>query len=343
MTESTTTNKNNMLLSIACFIVLIAGLQAAQTIIVPMLMALLLMFIMLPGMQALMRYKVPTPLAITVVISFFLIITVGLFVFVGSSITQFLNKLPLLQQQIQQQLPIWLNHLSHYGIEISPKIILSYIDPSAAMRLVAAIFTGLGNTLANLFFILLLVILLLFESADLSSKRAYLGKHAPSNESVQSFVEKVNHYLLVKLAISAATGGLVALLLWFFGLDYPLLWGLLALLFNFIPNIGSIIAAIPAILLALLQLDAQSALFITLGYSLINIIMGNIIEPKFMAQGVGLSTLIVFISLIFWGFVFGPIGMLLSIPLTMIAKLALEVSEQSRWIAVLMSPPLQQP
>jgi AI-2 transport protein TqsA len=120
------------------------------------------------------------------------------------------------------------------------------------------------------------------------------------------------------------------------GVDFAPTWGLLAFLLNFIPNIGSIIAAVPAILLALIQLGLPSALLTLLGYLVVNITIGNFLEPRVMGRSLGLSTLVVFLSLLFWGWVLGPIGMVLSVPLTMTAKIALAVNEDTRWLAVLL-------
>ena len=121
------------------------------------------------------------------------------------------------------------------------------------------------------------------------------------------------------------------------GVDYPVLWGLLAFFFNFVPNIGSVIAAVPAIVLAMIQTDLLTTLLTAIGYLVINVIVGNFLEPKIMGKGLGLSTLVVFLSLVFWGWVLGPVGMLLSVPLTMIVKISLENFEQTRWMAILLS------
>jgi predicted PurR-regulated permease PerM len=156
-------------------------------------------------------------------------------------------------------------------------------------------------------------------------------------EQIDQFLLSVNNYLAIKTLVSIATGIVVSIMLWAFGLDFPILWGVLAFLLNFIPNIGSIIAAVPAISLAILQLGPAQAGFIGLGYLTINTVMGNVVEPKYLGKGLGLSALVVFLSLIFWGWLLGTVGMLLSVPLTMILKIGLQSSAEGRWFAVLLS------
>lgn len=123
-----------------------------------------------------------------------------------------------------------------------------------------------------------------------------------------------------------------------FGVDQYVLWGFLAFLLNYVPNIGSIIAAVPAVLLALVQGGFDLALWATLGYVIVNVVVGNVIEPRIMGQGLGLSTLVVLLSLVFWGYILGPVGMLLSIPLTMMVKIGLEGNEQTQWVSILLGP-----
>ena len=152
----------------------------------------------------------------------------------------------------------------------------------------------------------------------------------------KDFTESVNRYLALKTMFSLLTGVVIWIWLAILGVDFSLLWGLVAFLLNFVPNIGSIIAAIPAVLMALIQLGMGSALLTSLGYVVVNVVVGSIIEPKFMGRGLGLSTLVVFLSLVFWGWVLGPVGMVLSVPLTMILKIALESNEDTRWVAILL-------
>ncbi len=120
------------------------------------------------------------------------------------------------------------------------------------------------------------------------------------------------------------------------GVDFPLLWGMLAFLLNYIPTFGSILAAIPPVLLAMVQLGPGHAIAALAVFVMLNVLLGNFVEPYFMGRRLGLSTLVVFLSLVFWGWVWGPVGMLLSVPLTMIVKIMLENTEDLSWIAVLL-------
>ena len=133
------------------------------------------------------------------------------------------------------------------------------------------------------------------------------------------------------------TGVLIWIGLELVGLDFAPIWGFIAFLLNFVPNIGSILAAVPGVLLALLQLDPTGVMIVIGIYVAVNMVVGNIIEPTIMGQRVGLSVLAVFLSLVFWGWMFGPVGMLLSVPLSMAVKFTAQANPQTRWLAVLLS------
>jgi predicted PurR-regulated permease PerM len=226
-------------------------------------------------------------------------------------------------------------------MDINSQLLRENLDPSAAMGMAGDLLSGLGNVLANTFLIILTVIFLLVEATALPNKWAVMAQDAPSTTGFGKFLDSVNSYMAIKGWVSLATGTIIAIWLAILDVDYPLLWGLLAFLFNFVPNIGSIIAAIPAVLLALVQFGPGAAIGAGAGYLAVNIVMGNVVEPRFMGKGVGLSTLVVFISLVFWGWVLGPVGMLLSVPLTMVVKLALETRRDTCWIAVLLGPDIE--
>jgi AI-2 transport protein TqsA len=194
----------------------------------------------------------------------------------------------------------------------------------------------------NAFLILLTVIFILLEASSISAKiRAISGSTGESESQFDKFIKNINRYMAIKTVTSLGTGICVAIWLKILGVNYPLLWGFLAFLLNYVPSIGSILAMVPAVLLAFIQMGGTKALFTVLGYLVINILIGSIIEPRVMGRGLGLSTLVVFLSLIFWGWVLGPVGMLMSVPLTMTVKIALDSSEGTHWAGILLGTEAQ--
>lgn len=328
----------SFLISAAAFVVIIAGMQAAASILVPFLLAAFIAIICLPPLRWFIA-KGLSP-ASSVFILTFLIVALGMLTgaFVGASIADFTNNLALYQERLQQQTGDLITWLSGLGISLDTHMLREHFDPSIAMDMAGNLLAGLGNALTNTFLIVLTVIFLLIEMTALPHKWSAMDGKAPAIESFEQFADTVSSYFAIKTWISLVTAVLITIWLMILGVDYAPLWGLIAFLFNFVPNIGSIIAAIPAVLLALVQLGVGDAVLAGLGFIMVNIVMGNVIEPRFMGRGIGLSTLVVFLSLIFWGWVLGPVGMLLSVPLTMIVKIALETRAETRWLAILIGP-----
>jgi len=331
-------SKLNVVMGAAAFVVVVAGMQAAASLLVPFLLAAFIAIICLPPLNWLTARRVPSGAAVLIIALAIVLIGMLIGAFVGSSIADFSHNLPTYQLRLKALTGNTLHWLTGMGITISSRSVLDALDPSAAMGMAGKLLAGLGNALANTFLIVLTVIFLLIEATSLPHKWRVMGNNAPSMQGFESFVASVSAYFSIKTWVSLATGVFISIWLAVIGVDYPLLWGLVAFLFNFVPNIGSIIAAVPAILLVLVQLGGGEALLAGLGYVIANVVMGNVVEPKFMGKGVGLSTLVVFLSLVFWGWVLGPVGMLLSVPLTMIVKLALESRQDTQWLAVLLGP-----
>lgn len=333
----------HILLITACIIIIIAGLKLAAPLMVPLLLSAFVAIICLPPLYFLLNKGVNVTASVFIVTG--LLVCLGLLVslFAGSAIADFSQNLPTYQSRIQGQTAHLVQWLSDLGFDIPKGSILETFDPSAVMKMVGNLLSSIGNALTNAFLIILIVIFLLFEAVALPHKWKAMDGHAPSTDSFSRFLKTVHSYLVIKSLVSIATGLFITIWLSILGVDYPVLWGLMAFLFNFVPNIGSIIAAVPAVMLAMVQLGIDSAAYTALGYVVINLIMGNVIEPRFMGKGVGLSTLVVFLSLVVWGWILGPVGMLLSVPLTMIVKLACEAKPETHWIAILLGPDIEAP
>ncbi|WP_057831664.1 AI-2E family transporter [Colwellia sp. TT2012] len=324
--------------TVAAIFIIFAGIKIAANILVPFLLSVFIAIICNPLITKASEFKIPKAISIIFVIAFFVTMAVFLTGLVGSSLNELSQHIPQYRVQLKQQF-VWLtDFFSKYDIQLSTSIVTEYFDPAAAMGLAAEMLSSFGSVMANLFLIILTVVFMLFESSSFPHK-LHLALDDPQMrlKQIERFISSVNHYIAIKTLVSLATGCIVSLMLWGFGLDFFLLWGVLAFLLNYIPNIGSIIAAVPPMTLAILQLGIGDAGAIGAGFILINMVMGNLIEPRYLGKGLGLSTLVIFLSLIFWGWLLGTVGMLLSVPLTMILKIGLENSPEGRWLAVMLS------
>ncbi len=320
----------------AAFVVLVAGMKAAEPLLVPFLLSVFIALIFSPLLLLLKSWKVPGAAAILLIVFFVIGLGSIMGAVVGSSIQDFRQDLPEYQARLQNMTEGLLSWLAAKGIGIEAESLRQTINPGVVMQMAGNTLASFGNVMTNAFLILLTVIFILAEEVGFADKLAQARGGAGSSEALASFSSSVNRYLGIKTALSLLTGLLVIVMLWAMGVDYPVMWGLLAFLLNFVPTVGSILAAVPAVLLALLQLTPLMAGLVAGGYVLINVVVGNVIEPRWMGKGLNLSPLVVFLSLVFWGWVLGPVGMLLSIPLTILVKIGLEGDAQTRWIGIML-------
>ena len=326
----------------AALIIIIAGMKQAASLLVPFLLSIFIAVISFPLMSRLQQSGFSKGLSLTMVMLLVISIGIGLTVLVGSSLTDFSRSLPDYQQKITAEWGQAIVWLQDHGISVADKL-KAIADPAAAMGLISSILKGFGNVLTNSFLIILTVVFLLMEAAGVTQKIILMREQAKEEESdkedfSQVFVDKLREYMSMKTIISMITGIIIWLAMWLIGLDFPVLWGVLAFMLNFVPNIGSIIAAVPAVMLALVQLGFSSALLVMAVYVATNVLIGSVIEPRYMGKGLGLSTLVVFVSLVFWGWVLGSVGMLLSVPLTITVKLALDCKPETKWLGHLLGP-----
>lgn len=323
-------------LTLAAFVVVVAGMRAAQDLLVPFLLSLFIAIIVTPLLNWLRGKNIPTGVAVVLIILLILLAGFLVAVLVGSSLTDFSNSLPAYQEGLTIKTNEFLAFFEERGLKIVDETFMEFIDPGAAMRLTSRLLTGLGNLLGDTFLILLIVVFMLLETAAFSAKLSRaVEPDSPGVDRTSVFLDNIKRYMVIKTWTSLGTGFIATIWLTAWGVDYAILWGLLTFLFNYIPNIGSIIAAIPPVLLALITLGPWTSLAIALGYLAINTGIGSFLEPRLMGQGLGLSTLIVFLSLIFWGWVLGPVGMILSIPLTMSMKIGLSSFNETQWLSAL--------
>lgn len=321
----------------AAFVIVVAGMRAAEQLLVPFLLSLFIAVIASPPLVWLKRRGVPTGIAILMIMG--VIIGAGVLVgtVVGSSISSFRQDLPHYQVRLTALSHMFFNQLQPLGIDMDFTQLRESLNPATALALAGTTLSSFGNMMTNAFLIILTVVFILAEEMRFADKLRQANPDCDHTLlAIKRFTQSVNHYMALKTALSFLTGLIIMVWLWVQGVDYFVLWGLLAFLLNFVPTLGSILAAIPAVLLSLVQLGLGDAFITALGFVLVNVVIGNFLEPRIMGRGLDLSPLVVFLSLVFWGWVLGPIGMLLSVPLTMTVKIAAESFEDTRWLGVLL-------
>lgn len=318
----------------ASMIIVIAGLKAGSDFINPMLLALFISAICLGPFGWLKERGLPEWLIIIIIFLGIAIIAISVILLLGASIPAFIDKAPFYGEKFNK---IWENFnqwLVQKGWSEKDSVLSQSINPKSIMTLVENLFSGLGNLMSSGVTILLAAVFFLLEVTLLDKKIKFIKPQAIVG--INKVFENVKKYFWTKTVISLATGIFVAIGLAIVGVDFPILWGFLAFLLNYIPNIGSALAGIPAVLLALVQLGPGSAIATTVIYVVVNGVIGNVIEPKVMGKNLGISTLVVFIALIFWGWVLGTIGMLLAVPLTIMIKLTLDGMDSTKWLGLLL-------
>lgn len=325
------------LVIVASIVVVVAGLKAASTLILPFLVAVLVAMISLPFMNWLQRRKVPSWLSILLTVLADLVALALLAILIGQSLQSFAEAAPRYQAKLQTLLGTAMTWLRERGIDVPSDLSGGIVNAGLALDLATRMLKGAAAVLSNTVLIFIAVVFILFEAAGLRRKlEIAFGSSAGGIKRFVAIQKEIQLYLGIKTLVSAATGALIAIAMALLGVDFPLLWGLLAFLMNYIPNIGSILAAIPPVLLCVVQHGPERALGVALVFLAVNLVLGTFIEPQLMGRQLGLSVLVIFMSLIFWGWVWGPVGMLLSVPLTMIVKIMLENTRDLQWIAVLL-------
>lgn len=341
--EEQKTKVRDVLLIIASAVIIIAGIKSAEYILVPILLSAFIAIISSPPYLWMQSKGIPKSVAIVFIILVFLALVFLFGLLIGTSIADFTKKLPQYQSKLESQTQMIIAWLIEKNIVEPDFQLTSAINPGSILKLIGDSLNQLSGLFTTGFLIAFIIIFMLLEASSIPSKiKKIFNNSTDKIRRIEVVYQNINKYIGIKTIISLITGLFVYLLLLLIGVDYPLLWGVLAFAFNYIPNVGSIIAAVPPILLSVIQLSLVDALWVMIGYVVINTVMGNLVEPKFMGQGLGLSTLVVFLSLIFWGWLLGPVGMLLSVPLTMTIKIVLDSSDETRWLAILLSPENEQ-
>ena len=333
-----------ILLTLASLIVVATGIWAARPILVPVLFAAFLAIISGPAMTWLIQRRVPRPAALLVVVLGIATIGVTVVIVIGQSLYSFRDNLETYKEPLQQKVAAITDGLTEAGIEVSESVRADNLNTDNAVDYLKTLLGGLTNLFGKGLFVLFSFVFIVLEATGFPDKVAAMpGDTSARLERWQKIITETRRYFALKTIISLVTGVTIGVMLVVLKVPYAPLWALMAFLFNFIPNIGSIIAAVPPIVVTFIVLDTSTLIWVIAIYLAVNLLVGNMIEPRIMGKGLGLSTLVVFLSLVVWGFVLGPVGMLLSVPLTMIVKIVLTASDDTRWLGILLSNEVAEP
>ncbi len=337
MNNNSSSFTTSPLVIFAAIIIILAGMMYASSIVAPFLLALFIAIILSQPVQWLVRKRVPLWLSIVLVLLGGIAVFVGMGEIIGSSLSSFRQDAPKYAASLNAMAASFFQWLQEQGFDLNQDQLGEMFDPGKVISMTAGILGQLGSLMGNTFLVFFIILFILLEDQSFAYKAKVLTRGPRESLAYLDQIGKsIRHYLSIKTLISIITGILIWVALMIIGVEYAIVWALIAFLLNYIPTIGSILAGIPAVLFALVQVGYGGALW-TLGvYIALNTVIGNVVEPKMMGKGLGLSSLVVFLALVFWGFLLGTVGMFLSVPLTMALKIVLEQNEKTRWIAVLL-------
>jgi AI-2 transport protein TqsA len=339
------------LLTIACIVVVVAGMKAAASFFVPIMVAVFLAVLSFPLMNWLIRHRVPHSVALGLTVLVIISAVAPLIYGTGVLISSFWKDVPMYADRAKILVDSSASWLEAKGVTDAKQMAGQIFDAQGIIdfakqqdvfnrltSMVGSTFGTVATLVASCIVVLLVSLFILMEAPGTAERFAAVRKAGgPDLEVMVQSAHDIQKFLGVKTLISVATGVLVVLWCMMFGLKYPLLWGILAFLFNYIPAVGSTAAGLPAVIEALVVHGVGSAVGVAVGYALINFCLDSLVQPMLMGRRFGISGLVVVVSVVFWGWLWGPVGMFLAVPLTMMMKVFLENTDEFEWISVAMA------
>ena len=331
---------SSRIVKVAALVIILTGAYLARTIITPVLLALFISIICAQPITWLEKRRVPKWLALIVVALGLVMVFLGFAILIGGTLSFFITSVTKYETMLVATCNSFIQFLNENGLNVQQDQISKIIQSAKIFEVTAGALKELLYMIGNALMIFLIILFILMEFSSFTDKaKAVLGLSEKSIAYLSTITRNTRHYLVIKTLVCLTNGLFIYIAMVIIGVDYPLLWATLAGLMNYIPTVGSIFATIPTVLFALIQLGVGGA-FWTLGaFVLIHNVLGNFIEPKIMGSGLGLSPLVVVLSLVFWGYILGPVGMFLSVPFTMTIKIILEQNEKTLWLAILLGTP----
>jgi len=329
---------NQLLIFMAASSVIFMSLKFASGLIVPFFIAASIAIVLSPILDHLEKRHIPKIFSLIVIILLSLIPLAILSGYIAGEAKDLANNFQSISQKFTDNIQKFAQFMHGIGIDIDVSTLDEFFANNNIGAIIKKLASQAGSQFSNIFLIFFTVAFMLMESGYFYNKMIKVAKENGKDIAEwMDIIEKIKSYFLLKAKTSLLTALWVLGVLWFYDVQYFYLWAALAFFLNFIPVIGSILAAVPPVILTFLDQSVVTALWVGLWYLVINIIVGNILEPKIMGQGLKLSSLVIFLSMTFWGWVFGPTGMILSVPLTMITQFLFSQYKETRWIAFVLS------
>ena len=331
-------NLKNYFFYFASFVVIIAGVKMASQVVVILFLAIFISSIFSTLLKVLQKKHIPRLFSYFIILLIVSGIGVMLAYVINISLNDFLTNLPTYEEKLKNTILNLLHFAQDSGIQIDKAKIMGALNFNSFFGFTTNIIGSIGTFLSKFLLVVIGVAFILAESKSFQTKlRVIFRNNAKKLEHFNLFSFNIQKYFVVKSFTSFLTGFIITIVLTLFGVDYPVLWGVIAMLFNFVPVVGSIIASIPAVLLTFMNLDINTTIWVIVLYVIINISISNILEPKLMGKELGLSPLVIFFSLIFRGYILGIVGMFLAVPITMTLKIAFDSNTSTHWLGILMS------
>ncbi|MET0343274.1 MAG: AI-2E family transporter [Polyangiales bacterium] len=331
--------KSPLVVRAAALVVILGALKLATQLVVPLLLAAFLAIAAAPLMFYMIRRGVHRFLAVGVALLAEVAFFGAMVALTASGLDAFVSALPRYEARVdllRGEASAWL--VAH-GMPDLGELLPTTLGNDDTGRMVATAITEVARALSSLVLVLLIVAFLLVELLGIEEKLRFIFKHPELGiEQFRRAAAHVQRYIVVKSGANLLTGVLVALWLAAFRIDFALLWGVCAFMLSYIPTIGTLLLGAPVLAVALLQYGFGTAVVVGIGYVLINTAIAALVEPRVFGQALGLSPLVVFVSMVCWGWLWGPIGAVLSVPLTVVVKIALAYVEGYEWLSHMLGP-----
>ena len=324
-----------VMLLLAALVVVFVGMRLAAPILDPILFAVVLALLFSPIYAWLRRRRVPTPLALLIMLVGLTVLFLAIAGIVGVSIARFSGDIGSYTSKLNDQLDNIQSLTKSLGV--SKADLHKALSPSALTGAIGAVLSGVADFLSNLFLILIIVLFLLAEGPAMMNRlRASTGEDHPQVARLTLFGRSVIRQLGLRAIVNLFTAAGVTVLLLVLRVDFPLMWGILAFFLSFIPWIGLPLAVAPAVVLALAEHGVTNAVLVIVGVIVINVLAENALSPMLMGRGLSISPTVLFIGFIFWAWLLGGPGAFLAAPLTIFLILMLGTFPETRWLASVM-------